>query len=62
MFEKHGIISADIIPAPIRVRPTGGQIHWRIVCIFQRSTMFEEHGIISTDIILAPVRVRPKEK
>ena len=21
MFEKHGIISSDIIPAPIRVRP-----------------------------------------
>ena len=33
MSERYGIISPDIIPAPVRARPTGGQIFLQIVRI-----------------------------
>ena len=33
MSGGHGIISREIIPAPVRVRPEGGQLLQRTVCI-----------------------------
>ena len=36
MSEGHGIISSDIIPALICVRPEGGQFLWRPVCTPRR--------------------------
>ena len=32
MSEGHGIMSIDIIAAPVRARPKGGQIPKRTVC------------------------------
>ena len=36
MFGKHGIISTDIIPAPVRARLKGEHLPWRTVCILQK--------------------------
>ena len=36
MDEGHGIISSDIIPALICVRPEGGQFLWQIMCTPRR--------------------------
>ena len=36
MSEGHGIISLDIIPALICVRPEGGQFLWQIMCTPRR--------------------------
>ena len=45
LFFDYGIISTDIIPAPVRVRPKGGHIQKRTVCIRQNA-MSGGHDIL----------------
>ena len=60
MWGIYGIISTEIIPAPVRVRPEGGQTPKRTVRIPRRGRYPKDILIISTEIIPAPVRVRPE--
>ncbi len=56
MDEGHGIMSADIIPAPVR-RPIKGRTSSLANRVHApQGNMSGGHGIMSADIIPAPVR------
>ena len=52
MFGEHGIMSTDIIPAPVR-RPTKEDNYHGEPCASPAGNMSERHGIMSTDVIPA---------
>ncbi len=57
---KYGIMSTDMIPAPVR-RPTKEDNCHGEPCASAGGSMFGEHGIMSSDITPAPVRRPTKE-
>ena len=50
---KDGIMSPDIIPAPVR-RPTKEDIFRGEPCASAGGNMSERHGIMSPDIMMSP--------
>ncbi len=53
MSGGHGIMSADMIPAPVR-RPTKEDIYHGEPCASAGGSMSERHGIMSADMIPSP--------